>query len=87
MRVGEERVRAAGLEVDSVLRDSFQGRLCDQVLAQVGAWRANLLVLGSHGRRGANRLFMGSDAEAIVRISPVPVLLLRAKPEASSKNP
>ena len=82
LRSAEERVRAAGLEVDSVLRDSFQGRLCDQVVAQAGAWPADLIVLGSHGRRGVDRLFMGSDAEAILRIAPVPVLLVRARASA-----
>jgi len=35
-------------------------------------------VLGTHGRRGIGRLFMGSDAESIVRQAPMPVLLVRA---------
>jgi len=34
-------------------------------------------VIGTHGRRGAKRLVMGSDAEQIVRSAPVPVLLVR----------
>jgi nucleotide-binding universal stress UspA family protein len=78
LQAAEARVRAAGLEVSSVLHDSFQGRLCDQVLEQVAAWPADLIVLGSHGRRGLDRVFMGSDAESILRVAPVPVLLLRA---------
>ena len=40
--------------------------------------RADLIVLGTHGRRGLRRLVLGSDAEAVVRTSPVPVLLVRA---------
>ncbi len=72
------RVRASGLAVDTVLNDSFQGRVCDLVIAQAGSWGADLIVLGTHGRRGIGRLFMGSDAEAIVRSAPVPVLLLRS---------
>jgi nucleotide-binding universal stress UspA family protein len=40
-------------------------------------WGADLIVLGTHGRRGAKRLVMGSDAEEIVRTTPVPVLLVR----------
>ena len=39
---------------------------------------ADLIVLGSHGRRGLERIFMGSDAEQIVRLAPTPVLLVRA---------
>ena len=47
------------------------------------SWGADLIVLGTHGRRGVGRLFMGSDAESIVRASTLPVLLLRASPTAA----
>lgn len=43
--------------------------------------RADLIVLGTHGRRGMKRLVMGSDAEEVVRTAPVPVLLVRAGKE------
>ncbi|MDE2095329.1 MAG: universal stress protein, partial [Burkholderiales bacterium] len=33
---------------------------------------------GAHGRRGFNRALLGSDAESVLRASPVPVLLVRA---------
>ena len=40
--------------------------------------------MGTHGRRGFNRALLGSDAELVVRYSPVPVLLVppteRGKP-------
>ena len=75
---GQAQVQAQGLEVDTVLNDSFTGRVSDLVLAQVGICGADLIVLGTHGRRGLGRLFMGSDAENIVRTSITPVLLLRA---------
>jgi nucleotide-binding universal stress UspA family protein len=39
--------------------------------------RCGLVVIGTHGRRGMNRALMGSDAELVVRLSPVPVLLVR----------
>jgi nucleotide-binding universal stress UspA family protein len=41
-------------------------------------WKADLIVIGTHGRRGMRRVVMGSDAEQVVRTSPVPVLLVRA---------
>ena len=47
------------------------------------SWPADLIVCGTHGRRGVRRLLLGSDAEYIVRLSPVPVLLVRT-PEASA---
>ncbi len=78
----QTRVRANGLEVDTVLSDSLAGRVCDLVIAQAGVWDADLIVLGTHGRRGVGRLFMGSDAENIVRSASIPVLLLRSNPPA-----
>jgi len=75
---GAASVRAAGLQVDTVLKDSFAGRVSDLVISEASAWPADLIVLGTHGRRGVGRLFLGSDAETIVRSAPVPVLLLRA---------
>jgi nucleotide-binding universal stress UspA family protein len=48
------------------------------VVAHAKRWKADLIVMGTHGRRGINRMFMGSDAELTVRNSPVPVLLVRS---------
>jgi nucleotide-binding universal stress UspA family protein len=45
-------------------------------------WEADLIVMGTHGRRGLRRLALGSDAELVLRLSPVPLLLVREKPEA-----
>jgi len=81
---GAASVRAAGLQVDTVLKDSLAGRVSDLVIREAGAWPADLIVLGTHGRRGVGRLFLGSDAETIVRSAPVPVLLLRAAASTSA---
>ena len=42
--------------------------------------KADLIVMGTHGRRGLSRLALGSDAELVVRSSPIPVLLVRGAP-------
>jgi nucleotide-binding universal stress UspA family protein len=47
---------------------------------------SELIVMGTHGRRGVARFFLGSTAEAIVRTSPIPVLTLRAPLEASTSE-
>jgi nucleotide-binding universal stress UspA family protein len=70
-------VKAAGLEVEEQLLDCAGKRLCDHVADAARAWPASLIVLGSHGRRGIQRLLLGSDAEQILRCAPVPVLLVR----------
>ena len=41
-------------------------------------WPADLVVIGSHGRRGFRRLLMGSVAESVIRLAAAPVLLVRA---------
>lgn len=71
-------VKDNGIAVDTVLFDSFSGRLSDRVVEQVKEWQADLVVLGTHGRRGVQRALLGSDAEQVLRTSPVPVLLVRA---------
>ena len=78
LMTAKERVEASGVPVDTVLFDSFAGRVCDLVVAEATKWPADLIVLGTHGRRGVERIFMGSDAEQIVRLAPTPVLLVRA---------
>ncbi|KWR89410.1 universal stress protein [Cupriavidus sp. IDO] len=42
-------------------------------------WGADLLVIGTHGRRGVRRLVLGSVAEAVIRQSSMPVLLVRGE--------
>lgn len=71
-------VTAAGVAVDEQLQEHDGGRLCEQVAATAAQWRASLIVLGSHGRRGLGRMLLGSDAEQILRTASVPVLLVRA---------
>ncbi len=73
----EAAVQASGLESESVILETTGGRAADSIVAEARAWGADLIVLGTHGRRGAKRLVMGSDAEEIVRTTPVPVLLVR----------
>ena len=72
------RVKEQGVKVDSLLFDSLSTRVSVIVVDQAKAWDADLIVIGTHGRRGVNRLMLGSDAEQIVRMAPVPVLLVRA---------
>jgi len=79
LKKAQARVEKAGVRVDTVLCDGIAGRVCDLVVEQAESWRAGLIVLGTHGRRGFGRLLMGSDAEMIVRMATVPVLLVRAK--------
>ena len=77
LEAARAQVEEEGIAVEAALFDSLSGRLCDRVLEQAGTWNADLLVLGTHGRRGVGRMLLGSDAEQIVRTAIVPVLLIR----------
>ena len=74
---GLDMAARAGVEADSRLVMSSGDRVCDVVVEQARYWDADLIVLGTHGRRGVERVLLGSDAEQLLRIAPVPVLLVR----------
>ena len=73
------RAERAGARTTGALVENFGGRVADAIVAQAKRWRADLIVMGSHGRRGINRALMGSDAETVLRYSRVPVLVVPAR--------
>lgn len=78
------RVRAEshGVQAETRLISSFAARASELILQEAASWHADLIVIGTHGRRGFDRLLLGSDAEQMLRQSPVPVLLVRAAADA-----
>ncbi len=56
-----------------------KGRPQVEVLEAIALSKADLVVMGTHGRRGLSRALLGSVAETMLRSSPVPVLTIRAK--------
>jgi nucleotide-binding universal stress UspA family protein len=68
----------AGVKATAVLLETLTGPAADLIVKQARKSGADLIVLGTHGRRGVRRLLMGSDAEQVVRNAPVPVMLVRA---------
>ena len=82
----EAQARRHGLTPEAVMLESFGGRAADFIVQQAKKWGADLIVLGTHGRRGVKRLVMGSDAEQVIRTTPVPVLLVRSKTVARTSG-
>lgn len=78
LQEGKARVEKAGIKAETILIDSITTRVSDAVAQQAKAWNADLIVIGTHGRRGVDRLMLGSDAEQVLRSALVPVLLVRA---------
>lgn len=75
--------RAQGLQTDTVLYENLAKTVAQRVVDEAVSWQADLIVVGTHGRRGVRRMVLGSSAEGILRTSPVPVLLVRAADGAS----
>jgi len=76
-----EKARAVAADAETALLDGKEptDRIAQLVVQDAANWDADLIVLGTHGRRGFDRLFLGSVAETVLRIASVPVLLVRAK--------
>jgi nucleotide-binding universal stress UspA family protein len=85
METGRELVQEAarsaladGVSCETQVVDGGPTPVCDVILEQIAAQRCDLVVMGTHGRRGLKRLTLGSDAELVVRRASVPVLLVKA---------
>jgi nucleotide-binding universal stress UspA family protein len=52
-------------------------RVYDAIEQEAERWPADLVVIGTHGRRGFRRLLLGSVAEGLIRVATKPVLLVR----------
>jgi nucleotide-binding universal stress UspA family protein len=64
----------SGVPVDCQIQDA--GLVHDGILTQVEATQADILVLGTHGRSGFQRLFLGSVAEKVIRLVKCPTLIV-----------
>jgi len=69
--------QAAGVTASAAVRCDAGMRVCDEILEEARRTEADLIVMGTHGRRGLGRFVIGSDAEQILRTSPTPVLIVR----------
>jgi nucleotide-binding universal stress UspA family protein len=86
LREGGKRVLAKAqavaakqnVKAKAILREMLSGPAAYPIVREAKKLGADLIVLGTHGRRGVRRLVLGSDAEQVVRTAPVPVLLVRA---------
>ncbi len=69
--------RTAGIEFDTKCVVMFAKHIYDVIEEEATEWAADLIVIGTHGRRGIRRLLLGSVAEGLTRVSSKPVLLIR----------
>jgi nucleotide-binding universal stress UspA family protein len=62
------------------------GEPWNEVLDVAKKRNADLIVMGTHGRKGLSRVLFGSVAEKVVRLSPVPVLTVPSKEEEEATD-
>ncbi|HEX4870573.1 MAG TPA: universal stress protein [Moraxellaceae bacterium] len=74
----QQQLAARGATAETRLLDLFEhdNSIPGAILAEAEACKADVIVLGTHGRRGLRRLLMGSVAEAVLRDARRPVLLV-----------
>jgi nucleotide-binding universal stress UspA family protein len=78
-----KQAEKAGAKFETHVVDVGMSPVSESIVEQIGRLRCDLVVMGTHGRRGLKRLTLGSDAELVVRHAPVPVLLVKA-PDATN---
>jgi len=70
------RLEGTGLHVDTIVRE---GDPRTEIVDEATDWRADLIVVGSHGRTGLTRLLLGSVAQAVVAHAPCSVEVVRRR--------
>jgi nucleotide-binding universal stress UspA family protein len=70
----EKELRSAGFKVDTAVE---VGDVRETIIDSAAEWRADLIVVGSHGRRGMQRFLLGSVAEFVARHARCSVELVR----------
>ena len=63
------------------------GYAAEEILALAENEQADIIVMGTHGRKGIDRILFGSVAEKVVKNSPLPVLTIRPAADASEEAP
>ena len=76
LETGRRQAAEQGVKAEVILRELTSGRVADVIIDVAREASCDLIVLGTHGRRGIRRMMLGSDAEAVARTSTVPVLLV-----------
>jgi nucleotide-binding universal stress UspA family protein len=69
-----EKLRSAGFDIDTALEN---GEARSTIIDSATQWGADLIVVGSHGHKGWERLLLGSVAESVVRHATCSVLVVR----------
>jgi len=73
----QHKLNQAGLSVRCTLLEAHGERIANVISTAAKDQSADLIIIGTHGRTGFNRMLMGSVAEGVVRTAHIPILLIR----------
>lgn len=73
----ESKAKVARVAAEGTVRKTLAHDISGEIVQEARRWGADLIVLGTHGRTGLARLFLGSVAEGVARHAPTAVLLVR----------
>jgi nucleotide-binding universal stress UspA family protein len=71
-----------GVATEETQLESHGAHVSHVIAEHAKTWRADVICMGTHGRRGLNRLLLGSDAERVLREATLPMLLVRGQDDA-----
>jgi nucleotide-binding universal stress UspA family protein len=77
-----QRAKAAGADATFLV---WEGEAGDAIVAAADSEGADLIVVGSHGRSGVSRFFIGSVSDYVVRHAHCPVMVVRGLPEGARR--
>ncbi|RTL38134.1 MAG: universal stress protein [Candidatus Melainabacteria bacterium] len=81
-----QQIKVSHLDSPQIITEVIEGHAGDRLIQIAQEWPADLLLVGSHGRKGLTRFAMGSVSSAIVSIAPCSVIVLKL-PKGSSSEP
>ncbi|QMT59485.1 MULTISPECIES: universal stress protein [unclassified Legionella] len=73
------RKKHAECEAQLIEMNPSEEKVPEKIIEAAKDWSADLIVIGTHGRRGYQHLLLGSVAEGVIRNAPIPILLIRGK--------
>jgi nucleotide-binding universal stress UspA family protein len=77
-----QRAKASGANATFLV---WEGEPGEAIVAAAESEKADLIVVGSHGRSGVSRFLIGSVSDYVVRHAHCPVMVVRGRPEATRR--
>lgn len=73
----QKKLKQARIAAEIKLLETQGERIASVIATEAKNNRADLIIIGTHGRSGFSRMLMGSIAEGVVRTVHIPILLIR----------